>query len=124
MAAFNRRARSELEIQRVALRLVDEVMAIGNAGLEAYAIAWLEHGLATILDQHELAFEHIDEFILLLVPMAQRRRRARLQPREIDAELGEPRHIAERRLLAAIGYARVWLRIDSLGADDGFGDVD
>src|SRR5262249_22051126 len=124
VAALGTRARADLEIKRVALRSVDEVVAVRDAGLEARAVARLEQRLTAVLDQGNLAFEHEDELVLLLVPVAQRRGGARLEPREIDAELGEPRDVAERRLLAAVGHFAPGLRVDALGAHHGLGDVD
>src|SRR5262249_5083279 len=95
-----------------------------DAGLEARAVARLEQRLTAVLDQGNLAFEHEDELVLLLVPVAQRRGGARLEPREIDAELGEPSDVAESRLLAAVGHFAPGLRVDPLGAHHGLGDVD
>src|SRR5262245_32160819 len=106
------------------LRLVDEVMAVRHAGLESGAVARLEHGLAGVLDQHQLAFEDIDELVLLLVPMSQRRSGARLEARQVDAELGEAGDVAKRRLLAAVSHLAKVARIDTLGTHRGFADVD
>ena len=89
------RARADFQIDRVALRAVDEMMTVRRVGLEAGGVAGLEHGLAFVLDQHELAFEDVDELILLLVPVPQRRGRAGLERREIDAELVEADGVAE-----------------------------
>src|SRR5207244_12394818 len=72
VGAFGSGARADLEIEHIALRLVDEMMTVGNSGLEARAVAGLEHGLAAVLYQGDFAFEHIDELVLLLVPMPQR----------------------------------------------------
>src|SRR5206468_5828019 len=100
------------------------MMAVGNTGLEARAVARLEHGLAAILDQNDFAFEHIDELVLLLMPMAQRRGRPWLESRQIDAELRESRDVAECRLLAALGDTGKWLRVDAGGANNSLGNVD
>src|SRR5262249_31076936 len=64
-------ARADLEIERIALRLVHEMMTVGHAGLEACCVAWAQHGRATVLDQHDLALEHVNELIFRLVPVAQ-----------------------------------------------------
>jgi len=40
-------------------------MSAGNAGLEARALARLEHRLAAVLDQHDLAFKHVDELVFV-----------------------------------------------------------
>src|SRR5262245_6643152 len=76
--ALGRRARADLEIACIMMRAVDELVAVRHAGLEARAIAGLQHDLALVLDQHQFAFEHIDEFVFLLVPVAQRGGRAGL----------------------------------------------
>ena len=46
-------------------------------------------GLAVILDEHYLAFEHINQLVFLLMPMAQRGGGTRLERRQVDAELLE-----------------------------------
>src|SRR5215813_9071727 len=65
-------ARADLEIERIALRLVDEMMTVRHAGLEACCVARAQHGRATVLDQHDFALEHVNELIFGLVPVAQR----------------------------------------------------
>ena len=77
-------------------------MAVRHAGLEAGGVAGAKDGLALVLDQHELAFEHDDELVLVLVPVPLRGRRAGLQPHEVDAELRQPGRIAERLKRAAL----------------------
>ena len=47
-------------------------MTVRHAGLPGSGIAGLEHGLAVVLAQHHLAFEYVDEFVFILVPMALR----------------------------------------------------
>ena len=76
-----------------------------DVGLEARGVAGLEHGLAVVLDQHDFAFENIDEFVFLFVPVPQRRGRARLERRQIDAELVEAGGIAEPLARAAGDHA-------------------
>src|SRR5262249_23226242 len=88
-------ARSDFEIDGVAVRAVDEMMAVGDAGLEAGGVAESERRFALVLDQHDLTLEHEDELVLLLMPMAERGRCAWLQCGRIDAELIEPCGIAE-----------------------------
>ena len=88
--ALARRARADLEIDGVAVGAVDEMVAVGDAGLEAGGVARPEDRLAVVLDQRQLAFEHVDELVLVLVPVAQRRGRAGLQRRQVDAELVSP----------------------------------
>src|SRR5258708_1243282 len=61
--------RADLKIDRVALRLIDEMMAVGDPSLETRGVAPLQHGRAAILDQHDLTLEHVNEFVFGLVPV-------------------------------------------------------
>src|SRR5262249_3691797 len=45
--------------------------------------------------QHLLAFEHVDEFVFMRVPVTLRRPRSRRQPAQVDAELCQACRIAE-----------------------------
>src|SRR5262245_36467262 len=91
------------------------------AGLEPGCVARLEHGLAVVLGQHQLAFEYIDEFVFRLVRVTQRGRRAGLDARDVDAELRQPHGVAELLLLASGDDGGEFLRIgrDSLCRNDG-----
>src|SRR5262245_19273789 len=100
------------------------MMPVADTGLETCSISGTQHGRTAVLDQRDLALEHVDELVLLLVPVAQRRGRAGPQPREVDPELREPRDVAERRLLAPLGDAAPGLGIHPLGAHGCLGDVD
>src|SRR5664279_4839636 len=117
-------ARAYFEIDRVAAAAVDELVRDAAAGLEAGGIAGLEHGLAVVLDQHQLAFQHVDEFVFLLVPMPQRGRRARLDARNVDAELRETHDVAQRLLVAAIMLGLKLGGIETAAAHRHLGDVD
>src|SRR5690242_1993675 len=99
-------------------------MAVGNARLPSGGIAGPKHGLAAVLHQHQLAFEHVDELVLVLVPVALRRRRAGLEPREVDAELVEPDGIAETLALAPEHGLAERLRVARVGVDLELVDVD
>src|SRR6266550_2915296 len=61
-------ARADLEIDGVAVAAVDEAMGDATARFEAGGVAGLEHGLAVVFLKDQLAFEHVDELVLLLVP--------------------------------------------------------
>ena len=100
------------------------MMTVPAVGLEARGVAGLEHGLAVVLDQHDLAFEHIDELVFLFVPVPQRRGRAGLERRQVDAELVEADRIAEALALAADDHAVERRRIAGAGIDRQFGDID
>src|SRR5262245_17661358 len=93
-------AGADLEINRVAFGAIDEAVRDAAAGLEARRVARPEHGLAVVLLQDQLALEHVDELVLVLMPVAQRRGRACFDAREIDAELGQPGRVADPLLFA------------------------
>jgi hypothetical protein len=109
-------ARTDLEINRISLGLIDEMVTVGNASLETRSVTRPQHGRAALLHQRDLAFEHIDELVFGLVPVAQRRSGAGLQSREIDSKLRESDDIAERSLLAALGDRAPWIWIAAFGA--------
>jgi hypothetical protein len=52
-------------------------MAIAGVLRKGRAIAGAQYRLAVILDQRQLAFEHIDELVFVRVPMALARPSAR-----------------------------------------------
>src|SRR4026207_1884480 len=70
-------------------------MAVFNAGLPRRRIARLEHDLAAIFAQNDLALEDVNELILLLVPVTLRGGRAGLQRADIDAEMRKPGRACE-----------------------------
>ena len=59
--------------RRVAIGAVDQAVSDAAIGAPAGGVTRLEHGLAIVLVQHQFAFEHIDELVLALVPVAERR---------------------------------------------------
>ena len=85
---------------------VDHVMAVAGAFRKGRAIAGAQHRLAAILDQRQLAFEHVDELVLVRMPVALARPVARRQAHEIDAEIGKPAGVAQP-LPHALGAGRV-----------------
>jgi len=115
--------RADLKIDRVALRLIDEMMAVGDPSLETRGVAPLQHGRAAILDQHDLTLEHIHELVFGLVPVAECGGGAGLKAREIDPELREPDDVAERGLLSALGNGAPWFGIDAFGLHRCLGNV-
>jgi hypothetical protein len=74
---------------------VDQVVAVFVTGLEAGTIAGFQDFLAGVGDQYRFARQDIDEFILLEVPMPLAGPGAGWQAQKIDAELGQPRGIAQ-----------------------------
>ena len=65
------------------------MMAVFDARLEAGRVAGAEAFLAFVLHEPHFSFEHVDEFVLVCVPMALARPGAGRQPCEVDPELGE-----------------------------------
>src|SRR3569833_945888 len=100
MNALVRRPRADLDIDGVVARTVDEATRVAVVRLEAGAVAGLEHDLAGDVDQHQLDLEDEDELVLIFMVVPQRRRRARRDARQVDAELGQPNGVAERLLVA------------------------
>ena len=76
------------------LGAVDQMVAVGDALREGRAVAGAQHGLALVLDQHRLAFEHDDELVLALVPVALAGDAAGLEHDMADAEIGQARRPA------------------------------
>ena len=70
-------------------------MAIAACLWEGGAVAGAQLCLATILDQDQFAFQHIDEFVLMGVPVALTRPVAGRQAHQIDPEIGQPAFIAQ-----------------------------
>src|SRR5260221_11563020 len=68
MRALTLCARADLEVDRVALRPIDEMMTVSDPSLETRGVARLQHGRATVLDQHDLALEDVNELVFGLVP--------------------------------------------------------
>src|SRR5262245_20415245 len=88
MRALGRGEAADLDIDGVAARAVDQLVAVGDAGLPASAVARPQHDLAAVLDQRDLAVDHVDELVFLLMPVPQRRAGAGLESRDVDPELG------------------------------------
>src|SRR6516225_9163050 len=123
MRALTLGARADLKVDRVALRPIDEMMTVSDPSLETRGIARLQHCRAAVLDQRDLALEHVDELVFGLVPVAQRGGGAGLEAREVDPELREPANAAERGLLPAPGDGAPWFGIDAFGAHHRLGNV-
>ena len=63
---------ADFQEEGIAAAAIDEVMAIAPACRETGGHSRRQNLLACVCDEHERAFEHIDEFILPAVPVAQR----------------------------------------------------
>ena len=90
---------------------IDEVMRIRLAGRIARAIAGAKRLLAGVGDERQLAFQHIDKFVLERVPVPQRRLAACRQRHEIDAESRQAARVAETALHAITHTRPIGLRI-------------
>ncbi len=90
---------ADLEVARRSIAAVDELVAVAGPGREPGARARGQGLLAGVSAQHQLALEHVDELVLEGVMVAHRRLLARRQGGQVDADLGQPKRVAERPLL-------------------------
>jgi hypothetical protein len=54
----------------IGVAFVNEMVAVGASLAPCGAIALSEHGAAVVLNEHSLAFEHHEKFVLAIVPVA------------------------------------------------------
>src|SRR5438552_2643316 len=111
MRALTLCARADLEVDRVALRPIDEMMTVSDPSLETRGVARLQHGRSTIVDQRDLALEHVNELVFGLVPVAQRGGGAGLEARDVHAKLGQASRIADPLLFASRDHGSEFFRI-------------
>ena len=78
---------------------------------KACAHPWRERDLAPVRHQCGVALQDVDEFILLAVPVKQRRLSAGMQGGQVYAEVLETEQIAKRAFFALGHSAEEWLRI-------------
>src|SRR5262245_20725236 len=124
MRTLGRGTRTDFDKDRITIRTIDQTVSDGNSRLPGGRIPRLEHDVASILPQHHLSLEHVDEFVLALMPVALRGRGARLERADVDAELREACG-AGKPLAAAPFHGLVeGGRISRRGADRNFIDVD
>src|SRR6516162_10922833 len=99
-------------------------MPVARAFRKRGAIACLQHRFAAVFDERYSAFKHIDELVLVAVPVALAGPTAGWQGHQIDAEIAKPARLAEAPP-GACGTGRIeWRRIaGTLTYRDG-GDVD
>lgn len=71
------------------------MVAVAAVFGEGGAVAGLEQRLAAVLDQRQFALQHIDELVLMAVPVALARPAAGRQRHQVDAEILQPAGIAE-----------------------------
>src|SRR5262249_34583848 len=79
MRALGRGTRTDFDKDRITIRTIDQTVSVGHARLPGGRIPRLEHDVASILPQHHLSLEHVDKFVLALMPVALRGRSARLE---------------------------------------------
>src|SRR4051812_1405529 len=77
-----------------------QAMAVAVVRRKTGGVAGAQYLFAHVGDQHDLARQHIDEFVLAGVPMPLARPGAGRQTQQIDAELGQPGGVAELGTLA------------------------
>ena len=97
--------------RHVALRPVDEAVRVAGAGGKAGAHPRSQHLRAVIGLQHDLALEHIDEFVLARVGVPERGLPARDDAEQIDAEILQSRMIAEPAVVAGLVGGAVLRRV-------------
>ena len=85
---------ADFEIQNVLTRPIHQVMRPSSSD-ESRTASWPEYDLAFIGHQSWVALEHIDEFVLLRMTVAQCRLRAWFEAREVDAEVSQPEDLTE-----------------------------
>src|SRR5579863_755785 len=110
-------ARADLEEDGLRVGPVLQMMAVGLARLESGAVARPQHLFARIADQHDLALEDVYELILRRMPVPLAGPRAGRQAQQIDAELGEARHIPQPQPLALPARLVVGRRIAAAERD-------
>ncbi len=71
------------------------MVAVAGGLRERRALTGAQQHLALVVDEDELALEHIDELVLVRMPMALARPSAGRQAHEIDAEVDEAAGVAE-----------------------------
>src|ERR1700735_1897633 len=70
-------------------------MAVALGRLESRTVSGSQDLLAVIRDQHHFSLQHIDEFILVAVPVTLARPGPCSQTQQIDPELRQPGGLAE-----------------------------
>src|SRR5690606_36534619 len=108
---LGRCTRADLQEHRIALRAVLQVMAVGHAGLETNAVPRAKDFLAGVRHEHDLAFEDVDEFVLMRVPMPLTGPGPRSQTHQVHPELRKARRVPEAITQARCAGLIVWRRI-------------
>ena len=86
-------------------RFVYQMVAIWIAAPERRTLPGAQSFFAGLGDQRQLAFEYPDKFVLMTVPMTLAGPSSRLDNRQVNAEVGQPRR--SRQPLAGLSDARL-----------------
>src|SRR5262249_50660858 len=78
--------------------LVHQMMSVAASSIETRAHSRMKRCPPGVGDQCRASFENVDELVLLLMRMAQRRHPAGRNPAEVDTEVLEPEQVAEGAL--------------------------
>src|SRR5882672_3267813 len=70
-------------------------MAIAGAFRKRRTITCVQQRLAAVFDEHHFALEHIDELVLVAVPVALAGPAARRQRHQVDAEIAKAARLAQ-----------------------------
>ena len=124
MCTFAGGARTDLDENGIAIRSIDQAVAVRHAGFPCRSIAGLEHGLALVLTKHDFALQDIDELVFLLVPMALRGCRTRRERTDIDAKMREADGTAKPFARAAFDHLVEGRRITGSNVDRNLVDID
>src|SRR5690606_30914832 len=92
------KAVTDLEIDDVLVRAIYQMMAVLSSRRETGDHTWAEDLLASVGNQHGLAFENVYEFVLPAVPVPQGGHGARPERGEVHAEIPEAEYVAELAL--------------------------
>jgi hypothetical protein len=105
-------------------RAVLKTMAVVHARLEPGRVPGAQQLLAGVRDQHDFAAQHVDELVLVRMPVALARPHTRLEPQQVHAKLREPGRLAQGLPAAAPAGFVVGRRIARPGFHRHFGAVD
>ena len=100
MGQLLRRPRSNFQIGHRRLGLVDQMVAIGHARLEARAHAGFQQVFARVIDQGDFALKNENKLILVVMPVAVGRPGAGSQCSEVHPKLRKIKNIPQRPFLS------------------------
>src|SRR5471030_2411220 len=101
-------AGADFQIGGIAIRPVDEVVAIGHPLGKGGAVTCAQDLFAPIGDQDQFARQQIDQLVLDAVPMTLAGPGPRRQSDEIDPEIADPGRVAQRLLEPFLRHFMKW----------------